>query len=270
MKHAVASLAVCLVISPSILGFSSKVNQDAQPYELTVPKSTTKIKMVPIPGGKVKIGDKSVEVKPFFMATTETVWEAFDAFLTSGPPSKPYDQTDFAPDAVARPSKSYIMPDLGWGHRGFPAINLSHTNVEMFCRWLSAETGKKYRLPTEAEWEIACLGGSKGPWKLDEKAMEQQAWHAGNADGTTHPVATKQPNAFGLFDMFGNTGEWATDIEGNPVLCGPTFEDELKTFSPSVRNRWAPSWQETDPQMPKSRWWLSDAPFAGFRIVCDN
>lgn len=240
------------------------------PYEVTLPKSVVKIKMVPIPGGTSTVGGKTSTIKPFFIATTETTWEAFDAFLASGPSSKPYDQTEYAADAIARPSKSYILPDLGWGHRGYPAINLSFTNVEMFCRWLSSVTGKKYRVPTEAEWDMAARGGVSGPWKADKAAIEKQSWNVTNTDEMTMPVAKKAPNAFGLYDMLGNVGEWTTDAEGKPLLCGPTFRDPLNAVSPNTRRRWQPSWQETDPQMPKSRWWLSDAPFAGFRVVCEG
>jgi formylglycine-generating enzyme required for sulfatase activity len=229
-----------------------------------------KINMVPIPAGSVKIGSATVAVKPFHIASTETTWEAFDVFLASGPPSKAYDQSVFAADAIARPSRSYILPDLGWGHRGFPAINLSFANVEMFCRWMSSVTGKKYRVPTEAEWELACRAGVAGAWKLDKASIEKQSWHAGNSGDMTHPVAKKAANKYGLFDMLGNVGEWATDTEGKPVLCGPTFRDPVTAVSPTVRKRWEPSWQETDPQMPKSRWWLSDGPFAGFRVVCEG
>lgn len=225
--------------------------------------------MIPVPAGTVEVGGKKVEVKEFWIAKTETPWEAYDVFLTSGPPSKAYDQTEFPADAIARPSKSYILPDLGWGHKGYPAINLSFTSVTMYCRWLASVTGKKYRLPTEAEWELAARAGATGEIKLDEAAMEKQSWNAGNSRQMTHPVGKKEPNGLGLFDMFGNVGEWATDLEGKPVLCGPTFLDENDRFSSTTRDRWTPAWQQTDPQMPKSRWWLSDAPFAGFRVVCE-
>jgi formylglycine-generating enzyme required for sulfatase activity len=140
----------------------------------------------------------------------------------------------------------------------------------MFCRWMSSVTGKKYRVPTEAEWELACRAGVAGAWKLDKASIEKQSWHAGNSGDMTHPVAKKAANKYGLFDMLGNVGEWATDTEGKPVLCGPTFRDPVTAVSPTVRKRWEPSWQETDPQMPKSRWWLSDGPFAGFRVVCEG
>jgi formylglycine-generating enzyme required for sulfatase activity len=265
-------LALGLTLSVGVGSLGAQVPetpQQPEPYTVTLPKSLVKIEMVPVPGGSVKIDSTTVDVKPFYMAATETTWEAFDAFLASGPPSKPYDATVFAADAVARPSRTYILPDLGWGHRGYPAINLNFDSAEMFCRWLSTVTGKKYRLPTEAEWELAARAGAAGAWKPQRAEIDEQAWHAENSDGTTHPVGKKAPNAYGLFDMLGNVGEWALDLEGKPVLCGPTFLDPPSAVSPSERKRWSPAWQESDPQLPQSRWWLADGPFAGFRVVCE-
>lgn len=268
---AMLSLALSLAVAiDSSAAAPQASGQKAAPYTLTVPNSVVKVNMVPVPGGTVKIEGKDVAVKPFYMAATETPWELFDLFLQSGPPSKPYDQTEFAADVVARPSRSYILPDLGWGHRGYPTINVSIDNVEMFCRWLSSVTGKKYRLPTEAEWELAARGGKPTPVKLDAATVDKQSWNAANSKETTQPVGKKSPNALGIYDLLGNASEWAMDINGKPVLCGPSFRDPANSVSTSVRKRWEPSWQETDPQVPKSRWWLSDAPFAGFRVVCEG
>jgi formylglycine-generating enzyme required for sulfatase activity len=241
----------------------------ALPFSQTLPGSVVKIQMLPVPSGTVLVGGKPVEVKPFYMASTETPWEAFDVFLQSGPPSPPYDQTKFPADAIARPSKSYILPDLGWGHHGYPAINLSIDSVTMFCRWLSKATGKKYRLPTEAEWDLACRAGETGAWKIDKGDIEKSAWYAGNSNHVTHPVGKKAPNKLGLYDMLGNVGEWALDSDGKPVLCGGTFKDGTDGINPETRRHWSPKWQEEDPQIPKSRWWLSDGNFVGFRLVCE-
>ena len=138
----------------------------------------------------------------------------------------------------------------------------------MFCRWLSAAREKKFRLPTEVEWDLASRAGL--PDALGSDFVEAHSWNASNSAGTTKPVAKKEPNGLGLFDMLGNVGEWAMDASGKPVLCGPHFRDEAAAVSPKLRRYWEPKWQETDPQMPKSRWWLSDAPFAGFRLVCEG
>jgi formylglycine-generating enzyme required for sulfatase activity len=239
------------------------------PFSVPLPPSTAKIDMRPVPGGTVTIGGKKVTVKPFYMATTETPWEAFDAFLMSGEPSVPYDQTEYTPDTVARPSKTYILPDLGWGHNGYPAISLSSTSAEMFGRWVASISKRKFRLPTEAEWEWACRAGETGAWKVDPAALEKGAWFAANSRGTTHPVGKKAPNRLGLHDMLGNAGEWATDLAGKPVLCGGSFKDPAAQQTPTMRRYWSIAWQARDPQLPKSRWWLSDGPFAGFRLVCE-
>jgi len=211
---------------------------------------------------------KAVAISAFWIADTETTWEAMDAFMSSGPPSVAYDQTKFGPDAIARPSRSYIPPDLGWGHHGYPAINVSFLGATMFCRWLAKATGKKYRLPTEAEWEYACRAGSATS-KLTASQLDKVAWYAANSNGRTHPVGKKQPNAWKLYDMDGNAGEWATDIGGKPVLCGGTWSDKLDHIIPTERKYQTPEWQATDPQLPKSRWWLADGSFVGFRIVCE-
>jgi formylglycine-generating enzyme required for sulfatase activity len=249
--------------------FAARSQGALAPYTETLPASVVDIDMVPIPGGTIKIGDKTVTVKPFWIAKTETPWEAYDIFLGSGPSSKPYDQSKFAPDAIARPSKSYILPDLGWGHNGYPVINVSFTSVDMFCRWVASVTKKKYRLPTEAEWELACRAGVTGPWKMDKADLDKNAWYADNSAGTTHPVGKKAPNKFGLLDMLGNVGNWATDLDGQPVLCGGSYMDPPAMISPETRRRWAPAWQASDPQVPKSRWWLADGSFVGFRLVCE-
>lgn len=234
----------------------------AEPFTQKIPDTLVEFEMRPVAGGTVSLGDQKVEVKPFYMAKTETTWDMFDAFLLSGKPSPKYDQTEFAPDAISRPSRAYNLSDLGWGHEGYPVINVSSLNVTMFCRWLSKETGRTYRLPTEAEWQLAAQAEMGG----DADAI---AWHAGNADGTTHPVGKKAPNAHGLHDLFGNVGEWATRGEGF-VLCGPTLDDSAGDVKRGVRRLYDISWQENDPQLPKSRWWLSNGHFAGFRLVTSS
>ena len=93
------------------------------------------------------------------------------------------------------------------------------------------------------------------------------AWHRGNADARTHAVATKAPDALGLFDLFGNAGEWVMPADGALVLRGGSFRDAPDTIGIQARAVQDASWNETDPQLPKSKWWLSDAPFAGFRLA---
>ncbi len=236
-------------------------------YVEMLPGSVVKVHMVAVPAGSLSQAGKRIPVSAFWIADTETTWEAYDVFMASGTPSPAYDQTKYDADAIARPSKSYILPDLGWGHHGYPAINMSFLSAQMFCRWLSSKTGKKYRLPSDAEWEYACRAGSPTFKNLTTAQMTNSAWYADNSGGRTHPVGKKLPNAWKLYDMLGNTGEWATDTDGKPVLCGPTFHDKADKVRPDARARQTPAWQVTDPQLPKSRWWLADGNFVGVRIV---
>ena len=272
LRAPVAGLLLALgimVLRPMVSSGKAAPAPGLAPFTETLPGSVVKVQMLPVPGGTVTIGGKSLSVKPFYMAQTETPWEAFDTFTASGPPSKNYDQTKFAPDVIARPSHSYILPDLGWGHHGYPAINLSIDSATMYCRWLASVTKKKYRLPTEAEWELACSTGSPGNATTDLDILDKSSWNAANSNHMTHPIGKKTPDKLGLYDMLGNAGEWAIDPEGKPVLCGGTFMDDPVDISPTITKRWSPKWQETDPQLPKSRWWLSDGPFVGFRVVCE-
>ncbi len=102
---------------------------------------------------------------------------------------------------------------------GLPADQVSWDDAMAFCQKLTA--GEKaagrlpsdyiYTLPTEAQWEYACRAGTTGDHAGDLEAM---AWYRDNSGGTLHPVATKAPNAWGLFDMQGNSGEWCRDWYG--------------------------------------------------------
>lgn len=210
-------------------------------------------------------GDAAAGIRPFFIGRTELAWEAYDEFMMSRPDPA---ERKGAGDAVARPSRPYGAPDYGWGHRGYPTISVAREAAEAFCAWLSARTGHAYRLPTEAEWRHAArlaAGPSLAPARLDSLA-----WHAGNSGAQTHPVASRIPDALGLFDLFGNAGEWVLTPDGRRVILGGSFRDPPGSVGPDAAAPQSAEWTERDPQIPKSRWWLSDGPFAGFRIVREN
>lgn len=95
-----------------------------------------------------------------------------------------------------------------------PVENVGWEDAQAFIRKLNAQTGRRYRLPSEAEWEYAARAGSTGRWSFgdDEGLVGEHAWFESNSGGRTHPVAGKRPNAWGLHDMHGNVLEWVQDV----------------------------------------------------------
>ena len=221
-------------------------------YRETIPGTLVTFEMVAVPGGE--------GVRPFFLGRTEVTWEMYDAF-TLARDEKP---APAGADAVARPSKPYGAPDYGWGHAGYPAISIAREAADAFAVWLTKKTGKAYRVPTEAEWAHAAALAVKGG---GAEGLDAIAWHRGNAVSRTRPVASARADALGLFDLFGNAAEWVDAGEGARVTRGGSFRDPLASLGPAMREEQDDSWNERDPQLPKSKWWLSDGPFVGFRLA---
>ena len=165
----------------------------------------------------------------------------------------------------------------------------------MYCKWLTAKTGRYYRLPTEAEWEYACRAGSKTAYSFENaEDIDDYAWHYDNADDKYQKVGQKKPNAWGLFDMHGNVREWCLDeytvdgyakqAEGAKALVNPYFttdarkryktvarggswNDDKENLRSATRFGSVKEWNQDDPQIPKSIWYEASAKEVGFRVV---
>ena len=213
-----------------------------------VPGTTVSFELVRTPAAD----DGSVPA--MWVLKTEVPWELYDIFVYR------LDKVDAEEDVdgVSRPSKPYVPPDRGFGHDGYPAMGMTRSAAEAFCIWLSGSTGEKFRLPTEAEWVyLASPGASSGA---------AYAWTAANAVFTTHPVGKKLPNGFGLHDMIGNVAEWVV-ADGRPIAMGGSYLDAAEECGPTARQLQDRSWNASDPQIPKSEWWLADCSWVGFRFV---
>lgn len=236
-----------------------------EPYALRIEEALVELDMIPVPAGSIVIekdgGSEDVDVGPFWMSRTEVPWDLFDVYAFGSTDS---DETD-GEDAVLRPSKPYGAPDRGYGHRGYAAISMSYLVATEFAKWLSKRTGDQYLIPNEAEWEFACRAGRSEP--IAEDDIQESAWYWDNAFDKTHPVGELAPNEFGLHDMIGNAAEWCTGLDGEPLACGGSFMSRLEEIGCGARMVPSPKWQETDPQIPKSRFWLTDGPFMGFRVI---
>ena len=288
------------------LGFHLVLAQK-ESYRLELPGTTQALEMVFLEGGDFKIGSPSsekghqqdespqaiIEIASFWMASTETTWNLYQHFVDRdvdgrATQKKDQDLVDLDIDAVSGATTPYVDMSFGMGTDDYPAIGMTQKAAVQFCKWLSALTGNFYRLPTEAEWEYACRAGSQTAYSHGNYAtdLELYAWYEENSNGKYHKVGQKKPNAWGLYDMHGNIAEWTLDqyeIEAYNKLAKVKWNKPLKTYPKAVRGgSWIdsaeklrsaarrgsdPQWKMRDPQIPKSEWWHTDAPFVGFRIV---
>ncbi|MDR2120101.1 MAG: SUMF1/EgtB/PvdO family nonheme iron enzyme [Tannerella sp.] len=300
-------------------------------YTEQIPGTSVSLNMKAIPGGTFRMGStekesfrkadespvREVTVSPFFMAETETTWEQFWAFyaatMSEGrtPPEQVYaNNSNPKVDAVSGPTPPFGLPDQGWGFGARPAITMTHYAAETFCLWLSKKTGKKYRLPTEAEWEYAARGGTETPYFFPgnpKDFSDRGFWrrffgaktdsigayviYAKNSLNKTQEPDMVKANPFGLKNMLGNvmeycadkydagaygkTGEKATNplcAEGDEwVVRGGNYTSDAADVRVAARDYSRhEAWLKTDPQQPKSIWWYSDIRGIGFRVVCET
>jgi len=117
-------------------------------------------------------------------------------------------------DRFALATRRRLPNDWGWGRGRQPVIDVSWEDAVAYTEWLSKQTRKHYRLPSEAEWEYAAR--SKGKEEIwagtsSEQELGKFSWYGGNSGNQTHEVGTRAPNGLQLYDMSGNVWEWVQD-----------------------------------------------------------
>jgi formylglycine-generating enzyme required for sulfatase activity len=129
-----------------------------------------------------------------------------------------------------------------------PIENISWDDAHKYIQKLNQKTGKKYRLPSEAEWEYAARGGSTSsyPWGDNVSELTLHAWSKANAVNT-NIVGLKKPNSFGLYDMIGNVSEWTQDCWNDNYRGAPRDGSPWPTGNCSLRVLRGGSWGD-DPQ----------------------
>ena len=153
--------------------------------------------------------------------------------------------------------------DFSGAHR--PVERVTWYEARDYCKQL----GK--RLPTEAEWEKATRGGTATTFYWGDAMDDRHAWYWDNAEDVAHPVKSKKPNAWGLYDMVGNVAEWCDPSIGEePMTRGGHFMNKAPEVGFTAREGYQKEWQLRDAQIPKSEWWLSDGQMIGLRVVCEG
>ena len=295
-----------------------------KPYTQTIPGTAVSFDMLPIPAGKFLIGSPAgeagrqvdegptfeVHVDAMWMGKTVVTWPEYDAFYNGSFALMKLPRVEIPKDrwadAVTYPTPMYnvslgpALERMGRG-KGFPAVSMSQYAARQYTKWLSRKTGRFYRLPTEAEWEYACRAGSTTAYNFANEAagLKNHAWFADNSslsakddDPAYHKVALFPPNAWGLFDMHGNVGQWCID-QYDPawyghfkdksvswqscinwpttrypiVIRGGGYESEAADCRSASRLHSTRDFNNRDGQLPRSVHWESDDLRVGFRVV---
>jgi formylglycine-generating enzyme required for sulfatase activity len=228
---------------------------------MTIPGTEVTFEMVPIPGGKFKMGSPNteegredgegpqfmVELEPFWMGKYEVTWAEYRRYMALYGTFKELQSRKIRlvtkeneVDAITAPTELYD-PSFTFEYGedpALPAVTMTQFAAREYTKWLTAITGQFHRLPSEAEWEYACRAGSQTAYYFGDSAddLGDYAWYYDNSDDSPHKVGQKKPNAWGLYDMHGNVAEMVLDqkladgfakfasktVKGEEALVWPT------------------------------------------------
>jgi formylglycine-generating enzyme required for sulfatase activity len=239
-----------------LIAQEQKSPRPALPSVQSVGVKGIKFELASIPAGEFQMGSDTgdvlekpthpVRVGSFQLARTEVTVRLFRAFVdatgykTQAEKNGSTWKRDL--EALEKGGRPWAMGPINWRSPGFPqseddpVVCISWGDAVAFCQWLAKETGSQFRLPTEAEWEYACRAGASGDYAGN---LEEIAWYRENSNRKTQPVGQKKPNAWGLFDMHGNSWEWCGDVwqlyPGAPTEGLPPWIKEKKVDMTTLR-----------------------------------
>jgi polyisoprenoid-binding protein YceI len=236
----------------------------------TIPATQVRFDMILVPG------DAAAGLAPYYIGKREVTWDEFAPWMTCRDVPDT-DQHGVLRAKKLRPSMSYIDVTRGYGSSGFPALSMSRLSAELYCKWLSAQTGRRYRLPTEEEWNRAWVLGGRSPDKPLASAGEAEAVAVfeGNSfddfDGKykSRAAGSKAPNKLGIHDMAGNVAEWVVTPGEQRVIRGGHYSSTFDQLGGAGRLVESREWNINYPNEPKSIWWFVDAEWVGIRLVCE-
>jgi formylglycine-generating enzyme required for sulfatase activity len=219
--------------------------------------------------------------RPFYLGTTEVTLGQFRKFVDASGYKSDAERDakggwGYAPTATSASSGAqFTWRDWGVPQTDdSPVANVSWNDAQAFCEWLSRQESKKYRLPTEAEWEFACRAGTTTRFSSGDTREDLE--HVANAAaiGTfTAPVASRSANAFGLYDMHGNVAEWCQDGYTQNFYASSPAEDPRGPDAAEYRILRGGGWTHP-PVRCRSAYRGFDSPafrsgYVGFRVLCE-
>ncbi len=261
------SFGVTITVNQAAYTESARVEK-FENFNEKIPGTNVSFDMVAIPGGKYTMGSpdneplrnadegplRKVTLSKFWIASTEVTWDEYMAFFrATGSQGRTEGQvvTKKNVDAISGATPPWGAPDQGWGKGSRPAITMSWHAAYVYCQWLSKVTGKKYRLPTEAEWEYACRAGTETPYYFignpkdftssgllkkifgtDTAVIASRVVYKVNSYSMTKEPQSVKANPFGLKNMSGNVAEFCLDFYS---------PDTYKTYSTEVVNPAGPA-----------------------------